>query len=724
MCWAARVGGAGDEVIMVAVRRGGLLAGATLAPRVLAMAGLAGVLAEGGCTIVPDLTPSDHPVLEDGGAGGSTFFGDDAGFGPGISGAGLQPQFGPVTVASRPPPTISGGTLIVTRDGAYAVAADPDRDVVYVVDLANQALAFTVTLGVGDEPGRLAEDGAGRVHVALRGGGALVTIDVATGTILARRSVCPAPRGVAWDQATDSVWVACATGELVSLPSAGGAATSTTVVERDLRDVVVNGTSLAVSQFRSAQVLNLDASGNVTRRDQLPSPIAAFTPQVVWRTVAGPSGTLVTVHQAESTQSIATKVTGGYGSGGCGSPGFPALTGVADAGGNPSFATCTVAGDGGAGPTAVNPSTLVDASAAASSGDASTPLLLDQPLPPSIPPPPPPGFGGGCGSPVVSSVLTVQGADGTALVNLPFSGTLPVDVAVSNDGTAVAAVAPGNAFAAQSELDNLFIFTNCGSSVVSTGVESATSNATAQVTAVAFDHANEVVVQSREPAFLAIVSAGGVVSSTIALSSTHRDDTGHDVFHTQAGALIACASCHPEGRDDGHVWMLDGALRRTPSLRGTIAGTAPYHWPGDEANLDVLVDDVYTVRMGGANLDPPTMGALTGWVQSVPALPAPAWVDAAAASRGQALFVRADVGCATCHSGPKLTNNTTVDVGTGGAFQVPPLVGVGWRAPLMHDGCAATIADRFGACATPQHGSTANLSSQDVSDLIAYLESL
>ena len=35
--------------------------------------------------------------------------------------------------------------------------------------------------------------------------------------------------------------------------------------------------------------------------------------------------------------------------------------------------------------------------------------------------------------------------------------------------------------------------------------------------------------------------------------------------------------------------MLDGNKRRTPSLRGTIAGTAPYHWPGDKADLDALV---------------------------------------------------------------------------------------------------------------------------------------
>ena len=55
----------------------------------------------------------------------------------------------------------------------------------------------------------------------------------------------------------------------------------------------------------------------------------------------------------------------------------------------------------------------------------------------------------------------------------------------------------------------------------------------------------------------------------------------------------------------------------------------------------------------------------------------------------------ARAGCITCHSGPRLTNAQTVDVGTGAPFQVPSLVGVGTRGPFMHDGCAKTLDDRF-----------------------------
>jgi hypothetical protein len=55
---------------------------------------------------------------------------------------------------------------------------------------------------------------------------------------------------------------------------------------------------------------------------------------------------------------------------------------------------------------------------------------------------------------------------------------------------------------------------------------------------------------------------------------------------------------------------------------------------------------------------------------------------------------------------------------------VPPLVGVGWRTPLLHDGCAQTIADRFGACGSPSHGTISSLSAADLQNLEAYLETL
>ena len=73
----------------------------------------------------------------------------------------------------------------------------------YIVDLTTKSVRATISLNPGDEPGRVVADAAGRAHVALRHGGALVSIDTVAGVLLQRRAVCAAPRGLAYDAATD-----------------------------------------------------------------------------------------------------------------------------------------------------------------------------------------------------------------------------------------------------------------------------------------------------------------------------------------------------------------------------------------------------------------------------------------------------------------------------------------------------------------------------------------
>jgi hypothetical protein len=554
------------------------------------------------------------------------------------------------------PPPISGGTLLLLADGHTVAASDPDRNRVYVADTQGaMALKSTTTLNAGDEPGRLVQDGAGRVHVALRSAGAVLTIDPTTGSIVDRRSVCPAPRGIAWDGATDTVWVACATGELVGLPASGGQPSAQWVVERDLRDVVVAGSELLVSEFRSAEILHISmVDGTVISRDTILSdPNAA--PHMAWRTTRfGSNGMTAMLHQRHGRQNIDTMRPDSY--------------------------------------RQVN----------------------------SVP--------------IVSPQCAVHAADGSLVSTFPLHAALAFDLAASADGTKVAVIGAGSTNTSLSAaIVELAAIDGSSDNVLTLaqwrnipGGATSASQAPPQATAVAFDASGNIVVQTREPAALWRLDPSLDLDNAqhVSLSSISRDDPGHDIFHGPTSANLACASCHGEGGDDGHVWTLSGQLRRTPSLRGTIAGTAPYHWAGDETDFPTLTEDVFTGRMAGPILSTTQTNQLAQWVESIPAPAAPTWVDAASAARGAALFATPSIGCSTCHSGAKLTNNLTIDVGTGQPFQVPPLVGVGWRAPFLHDGCATTLADRFGRCATAGHGVISSLGTQDIGDLVNYLETL
>jgi mono/diheme cytochrome c family protein len=256
-----------------------------------------------------------------------------------------------------------------------------------------------------------------------------------------------------------------------------------------------------------------------------------------------------------------------------------------------------------------------------------------------------------------------------------------------------------------------------------------------QATAVAYDGAGQLFAFSREPAGLTVYEAVStpvpgfatlIQQRTISLSKQSMRDTGHELFHADVGSGLACASCHGEALDDGHVWTFAGfGPRRTQNMRGGLLSTLPLHWEGDMPTFKHLVDDVMTGRMGGFTVEGKYADALATWIDAQPELTL-AVKDAAARDRGKALFESTTVACATCHSGPQLTNNKSADVGTGGTFQVPSLMGLGLRGPFMHDGCAKTLGDRFGAsCGGGEaHGKTAALSQTQIADLVAYLESL
>ena len=576
--------------------------------------------------------------------------------------------------ASDPPPTwgvpITGGTILATKDNQRVVVADPDRDRLMVVELA-AGTTTEVALQAGDEPGRLIEDAAGRIHVALRRGGAVVTLQ---GTdLVARRAVCAEPRGLAYDATTDAIDVACATGELVTLPAAGGVATRSVFVDRDLRDVLIVNGNLYVTRFKKAELLALDANGAITSRTAMPTvkrfdfnggggvqppmdgsgsgtgsgsddglidSIAA----VAWRAVALPDGKIAVVHQRAAQRELSV-VHGGYGGEGC---------------------------------------------------DA---------------------------SPIESTITVVTPPSGTTpattVATAPLIGALPVDLAVSSSGQLAIALAGGKtittAFAASLVADSQ---QGCMSNGQGSGDDFGAP------TSVAFDGNNDLIGFYPELPGLVVTQNG--VKRTITLPGELGYDSGRNMFHEQTPSGLACASCHPEGRDDGLVWKFQElGPRRTQVLAGSILSRAPYHWTGDQADLPTLMDDVFAVRMAGSQPTRSEHLSLGPFLERIPA-PAPiGMANADAAARGKAVFESADVGCLGCHVGTLMSTKQIVDVGTGGAFKVPSLIGVGARAPFLHDGCATTLTDRFTTCGGgDHHGKTSQLTPAQVSDLVAYLETL
>ena len=103
-----------------------------------------------------------------------------------------------------------------------------------------------------------------------------------------------------------------------------------------------------------------------------------------------------------------------------------------------------------------------------------------------------------------------------------------------------------------------------------------------QPVAVAYLADGRLLVQSREPSALYVYSLAHEHELTIELSAKSRFDTGHDLFHVATDAKIACASCHPEGTDDGHVWQFESlGARRTQSpevgLEEGLAATLDFY---------------------------------------------------------------------------------------------------------------------------------------------------
>ena len=207
-------------------------------------------------------------------------------------------------VAEVPPPAISGGTMLVLSDGRVLVA-DADRDRAHIVSLSPPSFDSDLSFEAGAEPGRSVEGSQGLAHLVLRGAGDVATVNTNSGEILERRHLCTDPRGIAFDDESARLFVACADGTLFSLPEhADAGELERDFIEPDLRDIVIDGDTLLISRLRSAEVLEVSKLGRALTGRRTPPTAAAAAPTVAWRMIEGPSGDLVMLHQFSTTKEV------------------------------------------------------------------------------------------------------------------------------------------------------------------------------------------------------------------------------------------------------------------------------------------------------------------------------------------------------------------------------------------------------------------------------------
>ncbi len=260
----------------------------------------------------------------------------------------------------------------------------------------------------------------------------------------------------------------------------------------------------------------------------------------------------------------------------------------------------------------------------------------------------------------------------------------------------------------------------------------------------------------------------------LATDPTEEIATGRRLFYDAVDPLtsggLACAGCHPEGRDDGFTWheatfdtadggtranfvgspeqvpdiaKTKGVPRQTPMLAGRVNANGPYGWLGESKTLSDRIGASFGLhRWGGPPKHAPEnvsarSGHLLGFVRKglvPPVLPEGAPTEAE--QRGKALFESPGTACASCHR-PQTEHTDRVSyplrtLPQRAGFDVDPkdtelktpsLRFIGGTDPYLHDGSASTLEeliDRNG----DRMGKTNQLSAGERADLVAYLRTL
>lgn len=598
-----------------------------------------------------------------------------------LAGCGVGEEARP---APLPAGRIGSSIAVLAATGEVAVV-NPDHGSVSLLDA--DTLEQRAVVDVGGEPRALLEIEGGALLVTTYRGGEIVKVDAAARAVVARRRLCAGPHGMA-QGATGDVLVTCEWEGSVQRVSAETLAAEE--IARGLarpRAIATVGEAVFVAEHTGGRVLRLHQDRSATAVSLTPAEapdrpaLTAMTANLATAMVPA-FGRLHVAHLLVNHDGDGSteKVADDYGS-------------VID--GNPK----------------INPAVTSLAPGAERSVDAADP-----------------------------PVLYARYDAGTRRFNGPSALAAAGDrsILVAHVSTGDVAVLDAEATSADDRV--------LGSFEVGAGPSGIAVSASGDVAYVdnAFDEsvsridlrASFDASAPRRPADLTRIRALPARYSEAALA-------GRKLFHDAANphvtpsAVVACSTCHPGGGDDGLVWFIHTTniplkRRRTPHLANAHSGTAPYHWAGDLPTMNDLVRGTIQDLMAGDGLLV-DFDSIQAYLDEIVSPPLPPRRDPAAVERGAAIFDSAEVGCRGCHAGPDYTDRARYAVlrpmtlDPADAFELadtPALHGLFLRAPYFHDGRAPDLRDLLTRADASDHGDVSGLSSAQIDDLIAYLESL
>lgn len=218
---------------------------------------------------------------------------------------------------------------------------------------------------------------------------------------------------------------------------------------------------------------------------------------------------------------------------------------------------------------------------------------------------------------------------------------------------------------------------------------------------------------------------------------TLNDDArrGRVLFHDSKDERIskdrrACATCHPDARDDGLTWLTSDGPRQTIFLCGRLDRKPPFGWNGKHASIAEHVKNTLK-QLGGTGLPDDAIRSLESYLRAIPPPPRSTHSELGEeAKTGKQIFFSSETRCSTCHAESQgfggaraedVSSKSNFDVTK--EYLVPSLRFLGASAPYYHDGRFATLPDLIRGV-DGKMGHTKHLDDAQVAALSAYLETL